>query len=100
LYGLVDIRRKNKLMEKITEMFDTNIKPDKREYPLFNILHGNTLLNWYYLRNICISLGQRFSDRIILQTSVFCVFIILAVVGTALSILKLLGNMLAMVNKF
>jgi hypothetical protein len=88
LYGIVDIKRKNKLMQIITELINCNIKEENREYPLLNITNGNSMLNWYYLRIIVLTFGQRFSNRIILQTSVFCIFIAFSI---AISIMSLFG---------
>lgn len=92
LYGVVDIRRKKKLMENITYLIDTNLTEEKRNYPLLNVMHGNTMLNWYYLRNIFFSLGKRFGDRIILQTSVFCLFVLISIICAILSLLNFFGN--------
>jgi hypothetical protein len=97
MYGQVDSIRKRKIMQIMTEMINTNIKEEKRKYPLFNVLCSNTMLNWYYLRNIFMSLGKRFSDRIILQTSLFCVVVVIALLLSILSIFGFLSRFIATV---
>ena len=98
LYGVIDINRRRKLMEITTEVFNPNIKFNKRIFPLFNILHEPTLLNWYSLRYIFMSYGKRFGDRILFQTSVYCVFVILSVLVSFLSLFGIFKPFISMVN--
>jgi hypothetical protein len=59
-------------------MINPNIKQKNRRYPLLNVVNSGTILNWYYLRRMFMQFGKRFSDRIMLQTSVFLLIIILS----------------------
>lgn len=38
--------------------------------PKVNILDQNTAFTWYFLRNICMDFGQRFTNRIFLYASI------------------------------
>lgn len=98
LYGVVDIKRKTKFMEILTEMINTNLKDDQRKYPLLNITDPNSVLNWYYLRNIFLSFGKRFGDRLILQTSIFCLFVVLALILSILTLFGWFNQFLALVK--
>jgi hypothetical protein len=98
LYGVVDIKRKTKFMEILTEMINTNLKDEQRKYPLLNITDPNSVLNWYYLRNIFLSFGKRFGDRLILQTSIFCLFVVLALILSILTLFGWFNQFLALVK--
>lgn len=98
IYGLIDITRRKRLMEITSEIINTNIKFEKRIYPLFNILHGPTLLNWYSLRTIFMSYGKRFSERILFQTSIYCMIAILSVICSFLSLFGMFKAFISMVS--
>jgi hypothetical protein len=85
-------------MEKITELINMNIRLEKCVYPLFNVLDGQTVLNWYYLRNIFTYIGKRFSERILMQASIFCLFVLLAVLFSILSLFGFFHQFIAMVK--
>jgi len=98
IYGVIDIRRRKRLMEIISEVFDTNIIFEKRIYPLFNILHGPTILNWYSLRTIFMSYGKRFGDRILFQTSIYCLFVIVSIIFSFFSLFGKFDPFISMVK--
>lgn len=79
IYGIIDFKRKRRLMEGVSEMMNSNLKEDKRKYPLLNVADANTMLNWYHLRLIFMSIGKRYTDRIQFQTSIFILFVFMFV---------------------
>ena len=74
IYGMIDFERRRKLLEIIRELVNLNTT-GKRDFHLINITHYETLINWYTLRNIFMHYGKRFTDRLIIQVTIFCVFV-------------------------
>jgi hypothetical protein len=96
IYGTIDVVRKTKLTRAITEMIDANLSDQNRTYPLLNIFDPSSMLNWYYLRIIFTSYGRRFNQRILYQASLFCMFVLLALISSLLAFLGYLGDFVAM----
>lgn len=79
IYGMIDFERRRKLLEIIGEIVNINTT-GKRDFHLINITHYETLINWYTLRNIFMNYGKRFTDRLIIQVTIFCVFVLISLI--------------------
>lgn len=79
IYGMIDFQRRRKLLEIIGEIVNIN-STGKRDFYLINITHYETLINWYTLRNIFMNYGKRFTDRLIIQVTIFCVFVLISLI--------------------
>jgi hypothetical protein len=79
IYGVIDFSRRRELIYMISGIIDFRSKQEK-EFPLINISHYETLMNWYTLRNIFVNYGKRFTDRIIIQVAICGVIAILSLI--------------------
>jgi hypothetical protein len=79
IYAMIDFERRRKLLEIISEIVNINTTA-KRQFHLINITHYETLIYWYTLRNIFMNYGKRFTDRLIIQVTIFCVFVLISII--------------------
>jgi len=81
IYGLIDFERRRKMMEILYDIINPKNQEIEYDLPILNITNQETMLNWYHLRNIMMKYGRRFTDRIMLQTSVFGVYLLISLVA-------------------
>jgi hypothetical protein len=97
IYGMIDFERRRKLLEIISEIVNINTA-GKRNFHLINITHYETLINWYTLRNIFMNYGKRFTDRLIIQATIFCVFGLISIFMIGFLFLGYIRNITVMVR--
>jgi hypothetical protein len=77
IYGLIDFSRRRKSMELLYQILNPKNIECNNDLPIINITDHMTLINWYILRQVLMNFGKRFTDRIMIQTSLFGVYFIL-----------------------
>ena len=98
IYGILDFRRKQNLMEICSSLIDfSDFSDENRKYPLINIFDYNSLKNWYSIRKLLSQYGRRFSQRIIIQTSIICFLSIIGGIIVVLSCFNVLSTNYIMV---
>jgi hypothetical protein len=81
IYGLVDFERRRKIMEILYDIINPKNKDINYDLPILNITSQETIINWYHFRNIMNRYGKRFTDRIMVQTSVYGVYLIISLIA-------------------
>jgi hypothetical protein len=98
IFGIIDFRRRRALMNVCTRLIELEDCTDEnRKYPLINIFDYNTLKNWYLMRNILMDYGMRFSQRIIMHTTIFCLLSILGLVSFIMTLLGVFSSYIGLV---
>jgi hypothetical protein len=77
-YGIIDIKRRCTFFENLSQMVDPYY--NNRTYPLINVVNPETVLNWYYLRLMFVNYGKRFTQRIMLQATIYLIIMILSLI--------------------
>jgi hypothetical protein len=76
IYGLIDFSRRRKSMELLYQILNPKNIECNIDLPIVNITDHITLINWYILRQVLMNFGKRFTDRIMIQTSLFGIYFI------------------------
>lgn len=101
VYGLIDFARRRKIMEILYDIINPKNKDINYDLPILNITSQETLLNWYHLRNIMMRYGKRFTDRIMIQTSVYGLYLILSLIAMIMIYIGNFGSLsFIVINEF
>jgi len=104
VYGLIDFERRRKIMEILYDIINprnVNTRSKDKDYglPILNITSQETIINWYHLRNIMMRYGKRFSDRIMIQTSVVGVFLVFSLIAMFIVFIGNFGSLSTIVKR-
>lgn len=98
IYGLIDFERRRKLMEILYDIINPRNKDSNYDLPILNIANQETMLNWYNLRTIMMLYGKRFTERIMIQTSVFSLYLLVLLIFLFMIFIGNYGNISIVVN--